>query len=415
MTNDLNSTPSARTSIWRHRDLRVAVAGRTISVLGNVFTLFALTIRIHDAGGGPGGIAVMMIAFAAPSVLLMGLAGHLADHLDSRTILVTACAVQAAAVSLLAMTSTLWLTYLLVVTLQVGQAFAGPTWQALIPQIVEPDELGRAVSAQQSLDSGVRVTGAALAGVVVGAWGTSVAMWVDAGTFVLLLVAAVAIRTRRRAGSSPLRMVSVVRSVWSMEGLAILRRDRLVFTLFSFLIPFAFVFEAVNVAEVFLVRDSLAASTTAFGVVQALSGIGAVLGAWAAGRAKDNAQRVPFLVGSMAGSAIFVVVAGSAGNLYVLGGSFALIGLSHMVSIAALWPMLTLRTAEEHRGKVFAAATGVITAATVLADGAGGAVISFIGPREAFIGGGLLDLAIVVALFLTLRARKLTSRRATPA
>ena len=51
-------------SIWRHRDLRLVVPARTLSFVGDVLAIIALTLRVHDQGGGTLGIALLMAAFA---------------------------------------------------------------------------------------------------------------------------------------------------------------------------------------------------------------------------------------------------------------------------------------------------------------------------------------------------------------
>lgn len=48
----------------------------------------------------------------------------------------------------------------------------------------------------------------------------------------------------------------------TFDGLRILRRDKLIWLIFGWSIPFIIVLEGVNVVQVFLVRDELGASAT---------------------------------------------------------------------------------------------------------------------------------------------------------
>ena len=68
-----------RPSLWRHRDLRLVIPARTLSYVGDTLAMIALTLRVHDQGGGAVGIALLMAAFALPSVLMMGVAGAVAE------------------------------------------------------------------------------------------------------------------------------------------------------------------------------------------------------------------------------------------------------------------------------------------------------------------------------------------------
>ena len=248
------------------------IPARTVSLAGDALAMIALILRVHSQGGGTAGIALLMIAFALPTVLAMGVAGHIADRFDSRPVLLISTAVQMLACAGLASFENRWSTYAFVVLLQCGQAVANPTWGALTPRIVGDEDMGRVLALQQSLVAVTGILGAAMAGVLVGTHGTSTALWVDFATFGAVLLAAGLVRTRRggRHEASERYAVPVaasreVASPRTLDGLRILKRDRLVWLIFSWTIPFIIVLEGVNVVEVFLVRDDLGASPTTFG------------------------------------------------------------------------------------------------------------------------------------------------------
>src|SRR5665647_102593 len=139
-----------RPSIWRHRDLRLVIPARTVSLVGDALALIALILRVHDQGGGTAGIALLMVAFALPTVFAMGVAGQIADRFDSRAALLISVAVQMLACAGLASFENRWSTYALVVLLQFGQAVANPTWGALTPRMVGDEDMGRVLALQQS-------------------------------------------------------------------------------------------------------------------------------------------------------------------------------------------------------------------------------------------------------------------------
>ena len=297
-----------RPSLWRHRDLRLVLPARTLSFVGDELAMIALTLRVHDQGGGTLGVALLMAAFALPTVLLMGVAGSVADRVDSRVALLVSTGLQVAACVGLALVSGSWATYLLVVVLQCGQAVANPTWGALVPRIAGDQDVGRVLALQQSLLAVTAIAGAALAGLVVGTHGSAAALWLDAATFGGLLVAAALVRTRRggaRAGSR-----ERATRTRTLDGLRVLRRDRLVWLVFVWTVPFVIVLEGVNVVEVFLVRDDLGASATTYGLLQAFFGAGAVVGSWRAGRCGTDPGRVRLLLAGLAGTAGAIVLAG---------------------------------------------------------------------------------------------------------
>ena len=416
MKQSLQKSAATRPSLWRHRDLRLVLPARTLSYVGDFLALFALTLRIHDQGGGAVGVAVLMAAFSLPPVLLMGVAGHVSDRFDSRRVLLASTSVEMLACVGLALVDRLAATVALVVLLQLGQAVSNPTWGALLPRIVGDEDMGRVSALQQGLLAATGVVGATLGGLLVGGWGVSGALWVDAASFTGLLVAAACVRTRRggaqsvagapgtdRGPADPVAQAPARRRARALDGLRLMRRDRLLWVTFVWMMPFVVVLEGVNVAEVFLVRDELHASTTAFGVVQAVFGVGAVLGSWLAGRAGTDAARVRVLLAGFAGTALGIGVAGLAPSVVVLGGLFASVGVANAAANAAAGPLYAVRPPERDRGKVLAALTGVSRAASVVAMGAGALSGSLLGPRWTFVVGGVLAVLVTAAMVLQLR------------
>ena len=406
---------SRRPSIWRHRDLRLVIPALTISLVGDVLAMIALILRVHGQGGGTTGIALLMIAFALPTVLAMGVAGHIADRFDSRPVLLISTAVQVLACAGLASFENRWSTYVFVIVLQCGQAVASPTWSALTPRIVGDEDMGRVLAMQQSLRAVTGIAGAALAGLLVGTHGTSTALWVDSATFGAVLLAAGLVRTRRGGrhesscdetshdATAKRYAAPVAARPRTLDGLRILKQDRLIWLIFGWTIPFIIVLEGVNVVEVFLVRDELGASATTYGLLEAFFGAGAVAGSWAAGRLATDSSRVRCVLIGLAGTALSIGLAGLAATVVVLAVCLVLLGAFNGGANAAIGPLYVLRPAEADRGKVLAAINGVSRAGSILALGLGGVVGGWLGPRATFVGGAICALLVVAALARSLR------------
>jgi len=405
-----------RPSIWRHRDLRLLIPALTISLIGDALAMIVLILRVHDQGGGTAGIALLMIAFALPTVLAMGVAGRIADRYDSRPVLLASSAVQLLACAGLASVENRWSTYAFVIALQCGQAVSSPTWGALTPRIAGDEDMGRVISLQQSLRAVTGIAGAALAGLLVGTLGISAALWLDCGTFAAALLAAGLVHTRRGGRTETSQQCSAVVAPArprTLDGLRILRRDRLVWLLFAGSIPFIIMLEGVNVVEVFLVRDDLGASPAAYGLLEAFFGAGAVVGAWVAGSLTTDALRVRCVLVGMAGTALSIGLAGLAPTVAAFAVCLVLLGTFNGGANAAIGPLFVLRPAEADRGKVLAAINGVQRAGSVLALGLGGLVGGWLGARATFVGAAACSLIVVAGLARSLRGVDRTAPRRT--
>jgi MFS family permease len=147
-------------------------------------------------------VALLLGAGLIPFVLLARLAGRVADSADSRRVLVRTSAAQACCCVPLIFTTDVAAMTALVALLGTGAAFSQATWQALIPQVVGEQNIGAATAAQQTTFTLASIVAPAAAGLLSGAFGTGVPLAVNAVTFGVMTVAAMAVRTRRGGGNA---------------------------------------------------------------------------------------------------------------------------------------------------------------------------------------------------------------------
>ncbi len=156
----------------------------------------------------------------------------------------------------------------------------------------------------------------ALGGLLTGLYGARVPLLIDAASFLAVFAAAVLIHARREV-SAP------ASGAKRHGGLAIVRRDGLLRPLFVLLALFALIGSMVNVVEVFLVRETLHASTTWYGISGAAFGIGALTGAVLSSRLSGTSTLARGLVASMVGLSVGLCAIGEAPSVvWVLPAAF---------------------------------------------------------------------------------------------
>jgi MFS family permease len=370
------------------RDLWVSVIARAVSLLGDEVAVIALTLRLHDAGGGPGAVAALLVAGMLPLVALAPLAGRLVDRYDSRRLLLWSGLAQAGLCVVLTGIHGVPLTLALVAILGAGQAVNGATWQALLPAIVDADRLPAALGLSQAARTVAGIAAPAVAGVLTGRYGAGVPLLLDAATFVAVAVAGLLVRTRRAASvGGPMR-----------GGYAIVRDDALLVTLLALLAGFIVLGAMVNVVEVFLVRDTLSASSTWYGLVCATWAAGMLVGSLLGGRWHEQRALARVIVCNA--TLLSVAIAGYAAvpavtwllPLAVAGG--AANGLLNLGVMA----MTLLRAPEEARGRIAATVNAVTSAALIGAYLLGGLLATVASPRQLFLASGLLGLLAPIAV-----------------
>ncbi len=373
------------------RDLRIVIAAKAVSLLGDEVATVALVLRLQSEGARAGAVAALLIANLAPIVLLTGVVGQLVDRRDNRGLLLVSSAAQAVVCVALACTCGTAVPLVLVALLGVGQAVNGATWAALLPTLAAPENLGRAVSRSQAATTLAGIAAPGLSALLVAAYGATVPLLVDAATFVVVAVAALALRTSR---------VPVPAGDEGREhgGLAIVWGNPLLRSTVALLGLFILLGGMVNVVEVFLVRVTLGASTVWFGLAGAGFALGLVAGALAAGRIESAAGHARWFVLACAGLGLGLVGMGLAPDAAVLlvvgSGAGAANGALNVCTGA-----LVMGTARpEERGRVAAVLGAVVSGTQLAAYAVGGALATSVSPRGIFVGAGALGLLAPLAL-----------------
>ena len=380
------------------RQARLVLGASVLSMVGDVMAMVALMLQLHDSGHGPYAVMALLICFAVPIVVTMGLAGSVADQHDPRRVLVLSLTVQAlGAVGLVVAPDLVW-TCVAVVVMQTGFAFANPVWTAVMPLVVGESLSGTYVSLAQGMRSVASPVGAATAGVLVQHWGTQLVLGINAASFVGLVGAALALRVTRPA--APPSRATLLPS----EGYVALRRDPVLAALVLGVVPIILTVEAVNAVEVFLVRGELGATPTGYGLAEAVSGVGLVLGSFAAGAVRSRGARIRGLLLGIAVVPLLQVGQGLAPTLALYAVCASAIGLALGVVNALVFALLLREVVEHDRGKVLALVGGLSRTATVGALAIGGVLGTQVGARTAYVVCGVVGLLIAATAALRVRA-----------
>jgi MFS family permease len=389
------------------RDLGIVVAAKAVSFLGDEVAAVALLLRLQSHGAGAGAIAALLIANLAPIVLLSGVVGRLVDRHDSRALLVSSSLGQAAACSALVYVSGTPAVLALVALLGAGQAVNGATWQALLPSLVEPAQLPRALGFSQAANTFAGIAAPAISGLLVGAYGARVPLLIDAATFIVVTGAAFLMHGRRvpqASADAPMQ-----------GGWSIVRRSPLLRTTVAALGLFIVLGSMVNVVEVFLIRSTLHASTVWYGLVGAAYSVGVFGGALLGGRLRAAPTQARSFVAAAALLGAGLVGMGFTPNVGSLLAIALVAGTGNGVLSVCTSALIMGTAAPAERGRVGAVVGGVVSGTQLAAYAASGALAAVLSPREIFVGAGLLGLVVPLTLARAMiRSADATVRPAQP-
>jgi MFS family permease len=178
----------------RHRDFRLLFIGMGVSTFGSMLTYVALPYQVYQLTGSSLAVGLMSLAELVPLLVTSFVGGALADAFDRRRLVQLAELLLAGCAGILALNSWLWEPQLWVLFV-VGAAMAGldgiqrPPLDALIPRLVDREEL-TAASALDSFRGNLGwVAGPAAAGVLIAVLGLPLTYLIDVATFGASLVA----------------------------------------------------------------------------------------------------------------------------------------------------------------------------------------------------------------------------------
>jgi MFS family permease len=369
--------------------------------MGDWIAIVALGLQIQERTESGLLVALLWMCLFGPSVAVAGHAGLLVDRFETTRMLAAIAGAGAAVSVALALAAPVALILALTVLLGIVFAVAQPAEFALVPLLSGERRVQEANGHVETSRYVGFAIGPLLGGLIVSAAGPDVAMLVNAGTFALVVLAALSLRVRRRPDTSS------EEEVRARDGVQFLFRDRLLALVMTVAFASLLFMSAVWVAELFFIKETLALGDTAYGLFMTTWTVGMMIGAMVL--SKRVAAVAIASVGLLAAA-----IQGAALALPVLWLSFGFLiacsvmgGLAHGVKNVMFRTLIHVRVPERLHGRAFAAYNGIRNGAELGAFAAGGFLVAAIGPVGTLaFAGGMSALAGLVGLIWLLRVNR---------
>lgn len=383
---------------FRHRDFRFYLSARFFSLIAHTMMTVAVSQAVYEMTGSPLQLGYVGLALFVSKFAFTLPAGHLADRIDRRRIMM----MSRAATSLLTFafiayfwigSQPLWLLYVLVFVMGIAQTFDGPASQAIVTQIVPKHDFDNAVTWNTANFQVAFIFGPAVGGILYSAFGA--AAWVLAVVAVfrilsVFLVRPIASKTDHidlSEGSSEITWRA------TLAGLRYVFGHRIILGAIS-LDLFAVLFGGAVALMPIYANEILKVGPTGLGVLRAAPFAGAAMTALVLTHLKPIAR---------SGRALFiaVMVFGLATILFGLSRNFgfsllclAVLGAADMVSVVIRHVLVQVQTPPSMRGRVSAVNLIFIGASNELGEFESGLTAEWFGTVPATILGGIGTLAI---------------------
>jgi MFS family permease len=400
-------------TILQQRAFGLVWTAALVSQLGDWVLIAALPFYVFAATGSALASGATFLVGRLPTLLFGTVAGVFVDRWDRKRLIVCGELAQGAALLLLLLVrsaGTLWLVYAVAFVEATIALFSGPAIGALLPRVVDGEQVARANSLLSAGENVARLVGSALAGLLMITLSLPGVILLDAATCFIsgalltgLASPPPAPHPAKTMSGEGVRRDGRGAGIWSewRTGLRIVTRERWVAALF--LVPAISLlgdgmFTAVLAA---FVAGVLGGSAVVFGWVLTARGLGGLTGGLTLGAASRRLHS-PFLISPclmLIGAVLMAMALFPAIPLTL--AAMTVGGITAVGVFVTISTLLQNGVPDQYRGRVLAAYSTCCALATISGNLVGGILGDVLGATPMVgIGGALSVLAGLAALFL---------------
>jgi MFS family permease len=398
-------TTKASTVAWKSREFRFYSASRLLGTSGAEAQAVGVAWQVYQITHSALALGYTGLALFLPGVFFVLPAGHVADLVDRRKIILGCYSLQLCTNLLLLALSlrgigSIWTVYAILFVIGTGRAFAGPAQSSLVPTLVPKEHFVNAVTWGASIFQVANALGPMIGGLLftlpVARWlGESSGHWAGAPTvycFTLLtqvgfLVCFSRIPPKPAADKKGFTIES------ALAGLRYVLSTRLLLGSIS-LDLFAVLFGGATSLMPIFAADVLHRGANGLGLLRAMPSLGALavslLLSW---RPLQRAAGKTMLL-CVGGFGAATVVFGLSTSLALSCVALLVIGATDMVSVVVRQSVLQLATPPEMRGRVSSVNWLFLGASNEFGEYESGLTAHWWGAVRAVVIGGAASMAV---------------------
>ncbi len=371
---------------------------RLTGVMSNQMLMLALAWQMYDLTSSAWDLGLVGLFQFVPALLMALPAGHVADRLHRGRIFAVCMLAQALVAALLVLSThggwtTRELILALSVVLGIGRAFQMPAQQALIPVLVPPSLLQRAISVGSIGMQLAIVGGPALGGVLYGAGASTVY-----GACLALSLVSAALTFTVHYRHVPAQGAATLASVFA--GVAFVWRRQVLLGAMS-LDLFAVLLGGATALLPIYARDILHTGPQGLGLLRAAPAIGALFMTLLLVRFPLQRHAGYKLISAVGVFGLATLVFGLSDHFALSMLALVVTGAADSISVVTRLTLMQLDTPDDMRGRVSSVNSIFIGASNQLGEFESGATAALIGPVGSVVMGGVGTM-LVAATWLKL-------------
>ena len=383
----------------RHRDFRVFFAGQAVALVGSWMQQVAQAWLVLSLTNSPLRLGLVGSLNFLPILLFALVGGAVADRLPKRRLLVLTQSLlfcQTATLALLIVTGRVryWHICVLALVWGIANTIDLPVRQAFVVELAGRTDVTSAVALNSAAFNVARIVGPAAAGLLIARAGVAPAYFINAGAFVVVIVALLTVRAR----GTPLPRGGTTIGEEIREGVSYVLQTPRILILLAVLAVISITVFNFSVYVPLFARQVLGLGPEGFGLLMAAVGVGAVGGALTLGALQAPSISLLFTTGFL--SCTGLVVMSTIGRFGAAAGVLFVLGWISVMVVAGCQAALQLAAPDRLRGRIMSLHTFIYGGVFPFGAFTVGSISEHWGVSWAFRVAGLFGLtALTLVLF----------------
>lgn len=384
-----------------HRDFRFFLSGAILSNIGTWMQQVALGWLVLEMTKSAFYVGLVNFTGNVPVTFLVLFAGVAADRLDRKKLIIWSQIVMltlALILGYITQINAVTLPAIIAISLGFGlmTAIMFPAWQAFLSDILPRKDLMNGIALNSAQFHASRLIGPAVAGLVLAAYGAAANFYINAVSFLAVVLAMLAIKPEPRSKSDYDGVLSHLK-----EGLAYVRDNKVVAALLITTGTVTLFGMSYATLMPVLAKEVFHMNASGFGFLLASNGLGALVGALLVGALANVVKRETLI---KAGATVFglgLVTLGFVRTAWLAVPVLIVCGGAFLITNSAINTSLQTLTPRRLRGRVMSMFVLMFMGVMPFAGLIFGAVSEWTGVSYAIAIGG--SVTALTGLVLTLR------------
>jgi len=364
--------------------------GQLISIAGSQMQIWAIFWHIRTLTDKPIALGGVGLARILPVIIFSLIGGAVADSFNRRRIIFITQSCMALVAMLLGLFTqfegiTIWHIYALTALQAMAIAFDGPARQALVPNLVPAKDLPNAFSMTSLAMQTGSILGPALSGIAIAYAGQEAVYYINAASFLAVILALILIGDIPQKASIHVKAVS-----WAVisEGIHFILNKPIILStmLMDFVATF---FASANTLMPIIAVDILKVGVIEYGWLSAAQSVGAVFVALIISQIHEFRRQGPIFLGAVVVFGVATVLFGLSSSFVLAWIALAVIGAADSVSTIIRNTIRQMQTPDHIRGRMTSVNMIFFQGGPQLGEVEAGGVAQLLGAPFAIVSGGI--------------------------